>query len=221
MELKIKGIVFDMDNTLLHSSIDFGAMKRDIYAFLCDHSILPPGLSMDTHTTSTIIAEAMNTGQLSEELSCRMWDIAKEHEVQGMMGAKLEDGALELVQQLHGQLHLAIVTNNAVEAAMTALEENRIAHYFDLIIGREAMGLLKPAPDGYIEVLRHFQHTSPEEWLSVGDAWVDGKASQNAGIPFIAYRGDIARMNRMGVFPFAEIQDIQEVVGYLQLRITK
>ncbi|MEK4979947.1 HAD family hydrolase [Bacillus sp. FSL K6-6540] len=221
MEFKIKGIVFDMDNTLLHSSIDFGAMKRDIYAFLCSHSILSPGLSMDTHTTSTVIAEAMNTGRLSEELSCMMWDIAKEHEIQGMMGAKLEDGAMELVQQLHGQLHLAIVTNNAVEAAMTALEENRIAHYFDLIIGREAMGLLKPAPDGYMEVLRHFHHTSPKEWLSVGDAWVDGKASESAGIPFIAYRGDIAKMNCMGVLPFAEIQDIQEVVGYLQPRITK
>lgn len=176
---------------------------------------------MDTHTTSTIIAEAMNTGQLTEELSCMMWDIAKDHEIQGMIGAKLEDGAKELVQQLHGQLHLAIVTNNAVEAAMTALEENRIAHYFDLIIGREAMGLLKPAPDGYIAVLQHFSHTSPKEWLSVGDAWVDGKASESAGIPFIAYRADIARMNHMGVFPFAEIQHIQEVIGYLQPRITK
>ncbi|WP_260871424.1 HAD family hydrolase [Paenibacillus sp. Y412MC10] len=214
-------MVFDMDNTLLHSSIDFGAMKRDIYAFLCSHSILSPGLSMDTHTTSTVIAEAMNTGRLSEELSCMMWDIAKEHEIQGMTGAKLEDGVMEIVQQLHGQLHLAIVTNNAVEAAMTALEENRIAHYFDLIIGREAMDLLKPAPDGYMEVLRHFHHTSPKEWLSVGDAWVDGKASESARIPFIAYRGDIARMNRMGVFPFAEIQNIQEVLGYLQPRITK
>ena len=138
-----------------------------------------------------------------------------------MMGSVLEAGASELVQQLHGQLHLAIVTNNAVEAAMAALEENKIAHYFDLIIGREAMGLLKPAPDGYMEVLKHFPHTSPEEWLSVGDAWVDGKASESAGISFIAYRGDIARMNSMGVFPCAEIQHIQEVVGYLQPRITK
>ncbi|WP_353049567.1 HAD-IA family hydrolase [Paenibacillus sp. ISL-20] len=217
----MKGIIFDMDNTLLHSSIDFGAMKRDIYAFLCHHRILPQGLSMDTHTTSTIIAEAMNTGLLSEDLRQAMWNIAKEHEMRGMMGAELEAGASELVQHLHGQMHLAIVTNNAVEAAMAALEENRIVQYFDLIIGREAMGLLKPAPDGYLEVLKHFPHTSPKEWLSVGDAWVDGKASESAGIPFIAYRGDTARMNSMGVFPLAEIQHIKEVIDYLQPRITK
>nr|WP_259445690.1 HAD family hydrolase [Paenibacillus lautus] len=214
-------MVFDMDNTLLRSSIDFGAMKRDIYAFLCHHRILPQGLSMDTHTTSTIIAEAMNTGLLSEDLRHEMWDIAKEHEMRGMIGADLEAGARELVQRLHGQLHLAIVTNNSVEAAMAALEENKIVHYFDLIIGREAMGLLKPAPDGYLEVLKHFPHTSPKEWLSVGDAWVDGKASESAGIPFIAYRGDIARMNSMDVFPFAEIQHIPDVIGYLQPRTTK
>lgn len=212
----IKGIVLDMDNTLLHSHIDFGAMKRDIYGFLCNHRILPEGLSMDIHTTSTIIAEAMNTGLLSEELSSVMWDIAKKHEIQGMIGANLEEGSMELIQQLHGRLHLAIVTNNALEAAMTALKENGIAQYFDLIIGREAMAYLKPAPDGYMEVLKFFHQTSPMEWLSVGDAWVDGKGSEGAGIPFIAYRGDIVKMNSMGVFPFAEIQDIREVIGFLQ-----
>ncbi|MEJ9216883.1 HAD family hydrolase [Paenibacillus glucanolyticus] len=214
--MMIKGIVFDMDNTLLHSSIDFGAMKREIYTFLCDHRLLPAGLSLDLHTTSTVIAEAMNTGLLSEELSSEMWDIAKKHEIQGMIGAHLEEGSMELIQQLHGQLHLVIVTNNALEAAMSALNENGVAHYFDLIIGREAMGSLKPAPDGYLEVLKHFSHTSPKEWLSVGDAWVDGKASESAGMPFIAYRGDGAKMNSMDVAPFAKIQDIREVLGFLQ-----
>ena len=57
---------------------------------------------MDTHTTSTIIAEAMNTGSLSEDLRHAMWDIAKEHELRGMIGADLEAGARELVQRLHG-----------------------------------------------------------------------------------------------------------------------
>jgi len=209
-----------MDNTLLQSRIDFGAMKREIYSYLCSYGILPTGMSMDDHTTSTIIAEAMKTDLLTDELSFKMWDIAKKHEVQGMIGAKLETGALELIQQLHGQLHLAIVTNNAKEAAMTALEENQIAHYFDLIVGREAMGFLKPAPDGYYEVLKHYHETSPQEWLSVGDAWVDGKASQDAKIPFIAYRGDIVRMNSMDVFPLAEIQDLYGVIDYLQPRIS-
>ena len=92
-----------MDNTLARSSIDFSEMKRDIYAFLCHHRILPQGLSMDTHTTSTIIAEAMNTGSLSEDLRHAMWDIAKEHELRGMIGADLEAGARELVQRLHGR----------------------------------------------------------------------------------------------------------------------
>ncbi|KOR90144.1 haloacid dehalogenase [Paenibacillus solani] len=210
-----------MDNTLLQSRIDFGAMKREIYSYLCSYRILPEGMSMNDHTTSTIIAEAMKTGLLTDELGFKMWDIAKKHEVQGMIGAKLEEGALELIQQLHGQLHLAIVTNNAEEAAMTALQENRIAHYFDLIVGREAMGFLKPAPDGYLEVLKYFHATSPQEWLSVGDAWVDGKASQDAGVPFIAYRGDIARMHSMGVFPLAEIQNIHGVLDYLQPPIMK
>lgn len=211
-----KGIVFDMDNTLLRSSIDFNAMKWAIYSFFVDHRVLPQGLSMDTHTTSTVIAEAMQTGHMTDELSRRMWDIAKQHEIKGMAGAELEDGALELIRHLHGSLHLSIVTNNARDAALTALEENGIASYFDLIVGREQMGSLKPAPDGYLRVLEFFAHTTSSQWLSVGDAWVDGKASECAGIPFIAYRGDISKMNRMGVQPLADIQDIRDVMAFVQ-----
>jgi len=216
MNCSRKGVIFDMDNTLLRSSIDFYAMKWAIYSFFVDHRVLPQGLSMDTHTTSTVIAEAMETGLVTDELSRRMWEIAKQHEIKGMAGAKLEDGALELIRNIHGRLYLSIVTNNARDAALTALEENGIASYFDLIVGREQMGSLKPAPDGYLRVLEFFAPATSSEWLSVGDAWVDGKASERAGIPFVAYRGDISKMKRMGVQPLAEIQDIRDVMAFVQ-----
>ncbi|MFF2887352.1 HAD family hydrolase [Paenibacillus sp. NPDC057967] len=211
----IKGIVFDMDNTLLQSSIDFHAMKRDTYYYLVESQYLPTGWNLDQHTTSTIITQALSTQSMSPEHISEMWDIAKKYEVAGMRGAKLESGVVELLNELHGVYNLAVVTNNAVEAAETALLDNEILRFFDLVVGRERMNRIKPSPDGFQYVLQHFKKTSAQEWISVGDAWIDGKASIAAGIPFIAYKGDRVKMIQQGVDPLGEITDIRELKRYL------
>ncbi|MCY9764385.1 HAD family hydrolase [Paenibacillus alvei] len=215
MKHQLKGIVFDMDNTILRSRIDFQAMKNETYQFLVSKEILPDGYSLDYHTTSTIIEEAVQTNRMTEELLNEMWDIAKKHEVYGMQGADLEPGAVEVLSELKGRYHIAIVTNNSVEAAEIALRDNDIMEYFDFIIGREVMKALKPSPDGYLRVLDEFKH-SANEWLSVGDSWIDGKASISAGIRFIAYRSDKEKLKQMNVYPTAELSNLLELISLIE-----
>ncbi|RJX37650.1 HAD family hydrolase [Paenibacillus pinisoli] len=214
-KLAIKGIIFDMDNTLLRSRIDFQSMKRETYRYLVEAHFLPPGWNLDQHTTSTIITEALSTHIMSPERIREMWDIAKKHEVEGMKGASLEEGVVQLLNELHHQYRLVIITNNAVEAAETALREHHIGALFDLIIGRERMVRIKPSPNGFLNVLEHFNDTTAEEWISVGDAWIDGKASQAAGISFVAYNGDPIKMQQHEVVPIGEISDIRELIRFL------
>ncbi|EPY12107.1 HAD family hydrolase [Paenibacillus alvei] len=215
MRHRLKGVVFDMDNTILSSKIDFQAMKNETYQFLVSKKILPGGYNLDYHTTSTIIEEAIQTYRMTEELRNEMWDIAKQHEVYGMQGAELEPGAVELLSELKGRYHIAIVTNNSVEAAEIALRDNGISEYFDFIIGRELMKALKPSPDGFLRVLDEFKH-SANEWLSVGDSWIDGKASISAGIRFIAYRSDIDKLKQMKVYPTAELSHLLELISLIE-----
>ncbi|RJE90264.1 HAD family hydrolase [Paenibacillus sp. 1011MAR3C5] len=211
----IKGIIFDMDNTLLRSSIDFHSMKRDTYHYLVESQFLPPDWNLDQHTTSTIITEAISTNKMGPEHLRKMWDIAKKYEVDGMRGAKLEKGVVDFLNEIRGVYNLAVVTNNAVEAAETALRDNDILPYFDLVVGRERMNRVKPSPDGFLYVLQQFKKTTPQEWISVGDAWIDGKASIAAGIPFVAYNGDSDKMKQHGVVPCGEISDIRELKRFL------
>jgi len=49
MNKPIKGIIFDMDNTLLRSNIDFEAMKKETFAFLSTKGILPTTLYFKDH----------------------------------------------------------------------------------------------------------------------------------------------------------------------------
>ncbi|MEI0735561.1 hypothetical protein VQ056_00890 [Paenibacillus sp. JTLBN-2024] len=69
----IKGIIFDMDNTLLKSKIDFAAMKLETFRFLVSRGLLSRQLDISKHTTSTLIEEAAKTGGMTEELVAEMW----------------------------------------------------------------------------------------------------------------------------------------------------
>ncbi|TEU09274.1 hypothetical protein E3J20_06695, partial [Candidatus Bathyarchaeota archaeon] len=57
MATKIKGIVFDLDGTLIHSTIDFPNMKRRMIAILEDNDI-PKGMLTHRQTTVVILARA-------------------------------------------------------------------------------------------------------------------------------------------------------------------
>jgi phosphoglycolate phosphatase len=207
----IKGIIFDMDNTLLKSKIDFAAMKLETFRFLVSRGLLSRPLDISKHTTSTLIEEAAKTGGMTEELVAEMWEIPRRFEMEGMKGAELEDGVAETLEELKGKYRMAVVTNNSNIAAEAALRDHDILDFFDVVVGRETMSSLKPSPAGFHYILDRCSDISAGEWISVGDSWIDGKASMTAGIRFISYQGDIAKMNRMGVHPYASIVDIREL----------
>lgn len=213
---KIKGIIFDMDNTLLRSKIDFESMKQETFHFLVSRGILSEELPITEHTSSTIIEAAKKTNRMTEELLMEMWDISKKFEIIGMEGADLEPGVKNILEELKGSYHMTVVTNNSTQAAETALRDNQIINYFELVVGREMMKSIKPAPDGFQFVLDQYSSLAIEDWISIGDAWVDGKASIAAGVQFISYQGDVELMKKMGVIPYASITDINELKAILQ-----
>ncbi|WP_020617950.1 HAD family hydrolase [Paenibacillus daejeonensis] len=213
--MPVKGLIFDMDNTLLRSRINFDQMKRETYAYLEAGGILSGDVDLEQHTTSTLMLTAERTGRMSEAMIAEMWDIANRIEKAGMHEAAMEPGAAELLRALHGRLPLVIVTNNSTEAAELALRENGVHQYFDDVIGRDRVKAMKPEPDAFLLALDAYPAIPTEHWLSVGDAWIDGAASSRAGIRFIAYNGDGERMRAMGVEPFGEIQELEQLVAFL------
>ncbi|WP_159887433.1 HAD family hydrolase [Paenibacillus puerhi] len=214
--MAVKGIIFDMDNTLLQSRIDFAAMKQHIHKYLLSTGLLPIGFPWQEHTSSTMIEYAREAG-LNEAGYAEVMGIAAEHELRGMEGAGLEPGAEELLAALHGRYALAVVTNNSQCAALKALRLTGIADYFDLIAGREQMTALKPSSSGFNYVLEQFPHSPAEEWISVGDSWIDGQGSMGAGIAFVSYKAGLEAMLSKGVEPKAGIHALGELMNVLEI----
>ena len=211
----VRGIIFDMDNTLLQSNIDFGAMKSAIYNDLVQNAVMERDFPVEEHTTATLIEHVRQTGKLTDSLYHAVMDIAAEHELRGMEGAGLEPGSEELLAALHRKFFLAVVTNNSIAAAREALERTGILHLFHLVVGREQMASMKPGPAGFLVVKEALHSVGPDQWLSVGDAWIDGKASADAGIPFISYRTGLDVMHARGVRPIGRIDRLSELIPLL------
>jgi phosphoglycolate phosphatase len=207
----IRAIIFDMDNTLLRSNIDFKAMKSDVCAFLKRSGAISPETKEDEHTTATLIEAARSGGVLNAALDAAVWEIVRRYEVEGMRGANLEPHVDYMLEKFSGRFVLAVLTNNSCDAAVSALGRNGIDRYFNLIAGREQVPGLKPSPAGMLHIMGRYPEISADGWLSVGDSWIDGRASMDAGIRFICYRGDIDKMNRNGVYPPLTIQDMAEL----------
>lgn len=208
--MRIRAILFDMDNTLLASRIDYDAMRREVGEWLVREGFLAEGEAAGG-TTASLINAAAERGLDGSELD-RVWAICARHETEGMRGAGLEPGARETLERLRGRgLLLVILTNNALAAAERALDETGIRRYFDCVAGRESVPQMKPSPDAVRAVLARYPHIPRPGWLAVGDSWIDGAAAAGAGVAFAAYRADRKLMMEHGVEPAFWLDQLAEL----------
>jgi len=207
-----QGIIFDMDNTILQSRINFLGMKEAIYHLLLENQLCEPELEWNSYTASQLIEMGRQSGKVTEKIEEEVWRTVTAFEKEGMHGAKLEDHVPEVLSHLHNRCHLVVLTNNSCAAAVEALEQTGIAGYFDEIVGREQMTELKPSPAGIHYILNKYPAVPTSHWTMVGDSWIDGRAAQDGQVIFIAYKANRLDLERHHVMPYTYIEDIRQLL---------
>ena len=210
----MKLCVFDLDHTLVNSPLDLAAMAREIRAMLEGACGALPERE-DRYRVGELIESCRAQ---SSDLEAAAWTIALDHERRAVDEAWLEPGALEAVMGARASgCGVALWTNNAREITTLALDRFGLLPHFDLVVTRDEMGALKPAPDGWVVIARHFG--APEgDAVVVGDSWVDGLAAAKAGVPFVAYRAKPADLERWGIQPIAHFTDLATLPAWLAAR---
>ena len=107
----------------------------------------------------------------------------------------MEQGLRETLQALHGRVELAVCTNRASSMEML-LQSFGLEGYFSCVMTAALVENPKPHPEPLWKVLEHYG-IAPQEALFVGDSDVDRQAADGAGVPFVAYRGDMPAMARI------------------------
>ena len=156
---KTRGVIFDLDGTLVDSCLDFDAMRFEMR--------IPAG---------TPILEAIEEMPEERADSCR--SLLYRYEMEAAEIATLHQGVVEFLELLDANgIHRAVVTRNRSEAAKRTLQ--RHALFFEMVIARED-GPAKPDPWAIHHVCGTW-NIKPENALVIGDFHFDIEAGRQAG----------------------------------------
>lgn len=201
--MKNKLIIFDMDNTILQSRIDFPKMKREVWRMLDDLG-LP---QFKCKSTADSIMHYTQSPCYDPHIGEEMWRRVGEIEDEGLLAAVMEPGAVEALDYLQNYAELAVLTNNTDFNLDDNLGRLGILSYLSCVAGRDKVGrVLKPEPGGMEWVMAQYPQIPRERVATVGDAWNDAAAAEAAGIAFVSYnRSRQERWDEMGVSPLLRL----------------
>jgi phosphoglycolate phosphatase len=202
--------VFDLDRTLVSSPLDMPAVGREMEAFLRARGIRVPERELRWSAAELLALVRREAAHLEAEII----GIPVAHERRAMEQATVEPDAREALAAMK-QLGFAtaVWTNNDRVVTDFVLARFDLLEHLDLIVTRDDVAHLKPDPDGLRIVRRRWPEA--ERIVVVGDSWVDGLAAQAGGVPFIAYRGDDAELERRGVVIAARIASLLDLPAAL------
>lgn len=154
----IKGVIFDLDGTLLTSALDFQAMRQQINC--------PPQLDI----LSFIAALPQEQQRFANQVVLEH-ELADAHNSSWIEGAQM---AISMLQSNH--IPTAIVTRNSKVATWLKLNNNQLA--VDVVLTREDAPA-KPDPTALLQIAESWQ--LPVQHLAyIGDYLYDLQAANNA-----------------------------------------
>ncbi|MFO8007105.1 MAG: HAD family hydrolase [Candidatus Brocadiia bacterium] len=155
----IRGVIFDMDGTLVDSPLDFRRIREE-----CG---VPPDRPVLEHLESLGQAERR-----------RVEAILARHEHRAASECTVRDGAAEVVAELKERgYRTALLTRNSADSVRAVLERFPLA--LDCWVSREH-ACPKPSPEPVLRIARSLE-LEPRELLVVGDYLFDVQAGKAAG----------------------------------------
>jgi phosphoglycolate phosphatase len=219
VEARRVALIFDMDNTLIGSRIDFGAIRRSLITLLrAVGAVSESDEALLRRALAELVAIGVGHDRAhSTTLARQMWEIIEAHEADGLRDAAPLDGAHEALDALQAQgFRIAILTNSGRAAALDALRAAGLIGRTEVVVARDDVRALKPAGDGVGEASRLLG--SVDRLYVIGDSWIDGAAAAQAGARFIAYRRTAEELKDRGVHPW---RSVTRLVELLDLDLTR
>ena len=181
----IRAIIFDLDKTLIDSTIDFQKMKTRVISFL-EQLGVPPGLLNTALLNQDIEARAQaflrDHGTTPHEIRMiftRVTKIMNDIELEAIETVQPYLDAVETLQRLSDQgFKLGIITRGCREYAEKALAQAQLHQFFTAIVARDEVAHPKPDPEHPQLLLKRLK-VNPAETLLVGDTPTDILCAHN------------------------------------------
>jgi HAD superfamily hydrolase (TIGR01549 family) len=186
----LRCVIFDLDNTIVDSDLDFAAIRAEI------------------GTDEPILEYRAAAGEAEKR---RVDEILDRHESRAAKTCALCDGAVEMLSFLRTRgIRTALLTRNSRQSVNTVLARHRLQ--FDFIVSREDSAP-KPSPQPIFLICERFG-VRPGEALMVGDYLYDIQTGQAAGARTILVQGP--HRHKFVAQPDHEVASLHEARAIIQ-----
>ena len=184
------GIVFDLDGTLIESTIDFGLMRDRVFSYLIETGF---GYVLELSDTiaknmDRVRPEVHELNLDLETVESRVEAICVEVEMMSVGRTKEVPGAGDALRTLRALgYQLALLTRGSRHYAMEALRASHLTGMLDAIICRDDHDIseAKPHPEAMRRAAAAL-NLRPEQCVLIGDHLMDLECARAAGSMFVA-----------------------------------
>lgn len=182
----IRGVIVDLDGTMVHTAPDFQVAINRMRAEL---DLAP--LSIETvisfvgkgseHLMRRVLNVDYDTDVAERRYEQALESYKRHYETINGQYSKVYDGVSEglAAMQANG-LRLACVTNKPFDFARVLLDKAGLSRFFEVIYGGDSLPAKKPDPLPMLTVCRDFGF-EPAQVVAIGDSSNDAEAARAAG----------------------------------------
>ena len=188
----ISGVIFDLDNTLVSSALDFDWLRQQLSC----------AANIDLLQYIADIPDVTHRKQLEEKVI--------EHELADARQSTIMPECENLLSYLRQQkIPTAVVTRNCAQAAKLKIDHHQLQ--FDRIVSREEFPP-KPAPDALLDIAQQWQ-LAPQNILYVGDYIYDLQAAFRANMPScLVTNGDDVRFTNQASIVVQQLDGLTDIL---------
>ena len=219
---KAKAVIFDLDDTLVESTVNFPKFKHLVIERISSYGEREADYSPGETIVAIIDRFEQNMakkGVPEIEARRRLAELDKimdTVEMEKVSETTAYDGAARLLDLLRNYgIKVGILTRGCKEYADSALGITRLADLVDAVECRDPKTKAKPNPEAYLKLVEALG-VPKEETVFVGDHPIDGQCAARAGVPFIGVlTGDVPEETLRAAGAIEVFTDVGNMAGWL------